>query len=88
VGFLLGPTLVLESGGGIPETTEELVTGYLGSAGLSARSEAFCVSLEYRLLLARGFVPGIGGINGGGSWFGVGLTWWFAGESRPSRGGL
>jgi hypothetical protein len=42
------------------------------------------INLEYRLLLARGFVPGYNGINGGGSWFGVGVTLWVAPES-PAR---
>ncbi|HLL54866.1 MAG TPA: hypothetical protein VK447_15030 [Myxococcaceae bacterium] len=87
VGALLGPTLVLETGGGIPEPTEELVSGYMASAGLSARSGTMSIALEYRLLLARGFVPGIGGINGGGSWFGLGVTWWIAAESRPANRG-
>jgi hypothetical protein len=36
------------------------------------------LTLDYRLLLAvRGSVPGIGSINGGGSWVTIGITYLF-----------
>jgi len=79
-----GPTLVNLSGGNI-EVTEELVSAFQGSVGVGVRlTPEFGVSLEYRYLLARGYVPGIGGVNGGGSWFGIGFTWYVAGQgARP-----
>lgn len=77
-GLLVGPTLVSVSGGRLPSSHEEAVTGYTGSAGLSARvGDTWGVSLEYRFLLARGLVPGVGSINGGGNWLGLGLAWYF-----------
>jgi len=75
-----GPMLVNLSGGNI-EVTEELLTAFQGSAGLGVQlTPEFGLALEYRYLLARGFVPGIGGVNGGGSWVGIGFTWHVSGQ--------
>lgn len=77
-GLLVGPTLVNVSGGPLQGSHEESVTGFIGSAGLTGRvGETWGVSLEYRFLLARGLVPDVGSINGGGHWLGLGLTWYF-----------
>jgi hypothetical protein len=85
-GVLVGPTLVLAFGGNIPGTSEVAIGSYMGSVGVAARlSDELGLSLEYRLLLVRGQVPGIGGVNGGGSWLGIGLTWHLAGEPMQSH---
>jgi hypothetical protein len=88
-GLLLGPTLINVTGGNLPAPREHVVTGYIGSAGVSARlADGWGLSLEYRFLVARGQVPGIGSLNGGGSWLGVGVTWYFAPEQRMGEAGL
>lgn len=85
-GFSLGPVLVYTSGGLGERAHERLVTGYSASAGISLfLSESLSLTADVRVLLARGLASGIGGINGGGVWGGVGLTWWIA--SEPSRPG-
>lgn len=77
-GLLVGPTLVSVSGGRLQSSHEEAVAGYTASAGVTARvGQTWGVSLEYRFLLARGLVPGVGSINGGGNWLGLGLAWYF-----------
>ena len=81
VGLLAGPTLIYVRGGGLAAPTERLTTGYLASAGIFARiGERWGLCADYRLLLARGMVPGIGGVNGGGSWLGLGVVWYFPPE--------
>jgi hypothetical protein len=85
IGLGLGPVLVYTSGGPAARTTERVVTGYAAIAGLAYRLDpGLSVSAEARWLLARGALPEVGGVNGGGLWAGVGLTWWFAPD--PSRG--
>lgn len=75
---LLGPTLVYVSGGGLEQPSESLNTGLAAAAGLSWRLSAlWCVELEYKHLLVRGAVPGIGSLNGGGNWFSVGVGRFF-----------
>jgi hypothetical protein len=77
-GFLIGPTLIGVDGGRLSAMHEDVVTGYTASAGVTARlGETWGVCLEYRFLLARGQVPGVGSINGGGNWLGLGLAWYF-----------
>jgi hypothetical protein len=83
-GLGLGPVLVYTSGGPGAGPTERLVTGYAAIAGISYRiGDTLSVSADARWLLARGMVAEIGGVNGGGAWAGVGLTWWV--PSEPSR---
>jgi hypothetical protein len=85
-GLGLGPVLVYTSGGPLPRPTERLVTGYAAVAGLSYRiGDAISVSGDARWLLARGLVSEIGGINGGGAWAGLGLTWWIPSEPSSVR---
>ena len=84
-GLGLGPVLVYTSGGPAARVTERVVTGYAAIAGVAYRLDpGLSLSAEARWLLARGAVPEVGGVNGGGLWAGVGLTWWFAPD--PSRG--
>jgi hypothetical protein len=80
VGLFVGPTLVYVTAPDLP-STERLVTGYAVSAGLTARlSEWVGITAEVKLLGARGTVPGISGVNAGGLWAGLGVTWYFPGE--------
>ena len=85
-GLGLGPVLVYTSGGPLPGPTERLVTGYAAVVGLSYRiAETLSLSADARWLLARGIVSEIGGINGGGAWAGIGLTWWIPSEPSSVR---
>ena len=75
VGAALGPTLIYETGDGLGPPSETLTTGYAGCAGATFRlTDRVGLTLEYRFLFARGAVPGLGGINGGGHTFSLGLT--------------
>jgi opacity protein-like surface antigen len=86
LGAGLGPVFALVTENGGQDTTEKLVTGYSLGGGASYRlTERFALSLDARWLLARGVVPGIGGINSGGLFAGMGLTWFLPGE--PMRPG-
>ncbi len=86
LGLALGPALVYTAGGPEQESAERLITCYAATAGLTfLMSDTFALSLDARLLLGRGWVPGISGINGGGVWAGIGASWLFPGE--PSRPG-
>jgi hypothetical protein len=85
-GLALGPVLVYTSGGPATRATERLVTGYAAVGGMAYRIDpGLSVSGEVRWLLARGTVSEVGGVNGGGLWVGVGLTWWIPPDA--SRGG-
>lgn len=80
-GLLGGPVLVYASGGNLAAPSELATTGYMGSLGISARlGDRWGLCAEYRLLAVRGVVPGIGSVNGGGSWLGIGVTWYFPAE--------
>lgn len=85
VGLLTGPTLVLVDSRAFSRPIERLTTAYGGNAGLCLRlAGSWGLSLEYRLLFARGVVPSIGGVNGGGHWLSLGVTYFFApSESSP-----
>lgn len=87
LGIGLGPTLVLTDPASVDrDTNERLLTGYTADAGVTFRlSEALGLTLFARWLLARGFVPEVGGINAGGLWGGLGITFLLPGE--PSRPG-
>lgn len=86
VGLALGPTLVYTSGGLDPRATERLTTGYSAVGGVTWRvTDSLGITFDLRALLARGLVSGIGGVNAGGAWGGLGLTWYFAPE--PERPG-
>jgi hypothetical protein len=79
LGVSTGAILVNESGLHLPQADEQLDQAFMGEVGVMwefAPNIQLCA--EYRLLLARGYVPGYSGINGGGSWFGVGLNFWIA----------
>jgi hypothetical protein len=83
-GLALGPGLAYTAGGPEGGSSERLITVYAGMVGLSWRlSDTFALSADVRLLLGRGFVPGISGLNAGGLWGGLGATWIFPGE--PER---
>ena len=85
-GLGIGPVLVYTTGGPTERGIERLTTGYSATAGVSYfLSPSISLTAELRYLLARGFVDGIGGINGGGLWGGVGVTFWML--SEPSRPG-
>ena len=78
IGVQVGPTIINISTAsfGIPET---VVAGLAVSGGVMFRfGDRFALTLEARYLMARGMVPGIGGLNGGGGWFSVGFAMFFA----------
>jgi hypothetical protein len=81
-----GPLLVYTTGAGQSEPSEQLIQGFAVGAGISVPvSGAWSFVAEYRLLLARGTVhgvPGAIGINGGGSWFGIGFDYNFGGSKN------
>lgn len=86
IGLGLGPTLVYTTGGPSQSNTERVTTAYFGSAGVTYRfSDVLGATLDVRYLYARGMVPQIGGVNAGGVWANLGVTWYFAGE--PARRG-
>jgi hypothetical protein len=81
LGLTAGPTLILVTGDDLPGPEERLTTGYAAVAGLSWRfSEGLAATLEYKLILVRGHVPDVGGVNAGGSWLGLGITLYFPPE--------
>lgn len=86
LGLGVGPVLVYTSGGLQTRPNERVTTGYAAMGGVSYRlTDTFAVTFDARALLARGNVAGVGGINGGGAWAGVGVSWLFAAE--PGRTG-
>ncbi len=88
VGLFTGPVLIYVTGGDLPQPEEHLATGYAGAVGLTYRlSESFGLTLEYRLLLARGQVTDLGSLNGGGQMLSVGMSFFVPGEG-PSRNEL
>jgi hypothetical protein len=81
VGLLTGPTIVDVSGGNLSKVSESLVQALMLTLGASWRlGENWGASVDYHLVLARGMVPGVGGISAGGNWFGLGFTYYFAPE--------
>lgn len=77
VGLLVGPALVYVAREGFAPD-ERLVTAYAAAAGLTYRlGERFGLTLEYKLMHARGVVPEISGVNGGGHLFALGFTTYF-----------
>ena len=86
IGLGLGPALIYTQGGPAGHLVERLVTAYAATAGFTWRlSNTLGLHVDVRYLLARGMAEDIGGVNAGGLWGGVGVTWYFAGE--PSRPG-
>jgi hypothetical protein len=77
--FATGIALVMTTGGGMEGLTEKLSQIYVPGVGVSfSLGTNWDLTLDYRLLLAvRGSVPGIGSINGGGSWFTIGISYLF-----------
>ena len=85
IAFLTGPVLVDVTGGNLGVPNETMVQGWSASLGLAYRfAPNWGAAADYHLLLARGYVPNVGGVNGGGSWFGVGLTYYFAPQPGPA----
>jgi len=83
LGLLSGPTLVLSTFEGEPGT-EGVKQAWGASAGASLRlSPRWAATLELRQVLVRGPVTGLGSVNGGGSWLGLGATYSF--DAEPSR---
>jgi hypothetical protein len=88
VGLLLGPLLALVSTPSVQPQEERLVTAYAGLIGASLRfGDRFGATLEYKYILARGIAPGIGGINAGGHWLGIGVTYYVASDPNESSPG-
>ncbi len=82
----LGPVFAYTTGGDTRKNTERLVTGYVVNAGVSWEvADRLALTLDAKWLVARGLVQDIGGINAGGLWAGIGVTWVLPGE--PSRPG-
>lgn len=80
-----GFVLVNVSGGG-QEATERVANGWAGELGVHyALSDLFTLGLEYRYLLARGWVGNVGSINGGGSWLGLAFSFKTAAQTPLSR---
>jgi hypothetical protein len=85
LGATIGPTLIFVRGGPLNAAKETLATGYSGVGGIHiGLGDLTALSLGARIMLARGEVPSVGSINGGGLWVGVGFTWLIVGtEPRP-----
>ena len=83
VGVGTGPVLVDILNSHFKVASERLTEGWEGEIGLFYRlSPRYSLTLEYRLLLARGTVNGVGSVNAGGSWLGLGFTFWLSGSDR------
>lgn len=83
VGLLSGPTLVLSTFEG-STATEGVEQAWGASVGASLRlSPRWAATVELRQVLVRGPVEGLGSVNGGGSWLGLGATYSF--DAEPSR---
>ena len=65
-----------------PQSTTQ--TYSVGAGVEYALSPSWALMLDYRFLLTRGAVPGIGSINGGGSWIGLGVSYLFASDPGPT----
>lgn len=84
VGAFAGPTLIYTANPMMGKH-EVAATGYGAGAGLNvAISERFAVMAEAKFFLARGVAEGIGGLNGGGLWAGIGITYYF--QREPKEG--
>lgn len=83
-----GPVLVYTTGAGVADPNEQLKQAFAAGLGLSlALSGPWSVVAEYRYLFVRGNVSGVDGahgINGGGSWFGLGFGYSFGVAPEPS----
>lgn len=85
LGLHAGPALVLTSNPALG-ATEVFTTGYAVSAGIGWRlGERLGVAAEYKLLLARGQVAGVGSINGGGQWLSLGIVFFFPPDEPGSE---
>ncbi len=90
LGLHAGPTLVYvtdEVKGGVERFTQ----AYALSAALSYRfADTWALTLEYKLMLARGRLPEVpSSVNAGGSWFSLGFTWYLPKTgSSADRGGF
>ena len=87
LGIFTGPAFIYVSGGRLLPPTETLTDAYAGALGGTVRlTDAIGVTAEVRVLLTRGHVPTIGSINGGGAWFGLGVSWYLGQIPREQRG--
>ena len=78
----VGPVFAYTTGGDTRDSTERLITGYLVNAGVSWElSDRLALTLDAKWLIARGLVRDIGGVNSGGLWTGIGVTWLLPGEA-------
>lgn len=76
LGIGIGPTLVNVSGGPLGVPNERVITGYAAVGGVNYRlGDTFGLGLDVRVLLGRGRLSEVGGINAGGIWAGLGATW-------------
>ncbi|WP_224369956.1 hypothetical protein [Hyalangium versicolor] len=88
LGILTGPLLAtsLFEGGTARETLSQ---AWAGTAGATLRLNAtWGISLEYRLVFARGAVgqasENLGSFNAGGNWFSVGVNYTFPKDPGPA----
>ena len=51
-------------------------------------SDRVGLCLDVKVMLARGQVANIGGVNGGGLWAGVGIAWLFPRDASDQRMGI
>lgn len=92
VGLQVGPLLAFSSVDGVG-VRETFTQGFAGTVGLNVRlSPQWGLAADYRLVFARGGNPfngrpgltDLGSYNAGGSWFSVGVTFFFPRSSlRP-----
>lgn len=89
LGIFTGPAFIYVSGPPVFPHTEALTDSYAATVGATFKtSPAFGFTVEAKLLLARGFVPGVGTANGGGLWVGVGAAWVLGQIPPEARGTL
>lgn len=80
-----GPTLVYVTSADFT-SAETFSLAWSGGVGFTYRlGERLGVTLDYRFLLARGAVPDLGSVNGGGHQVIVGLTMFFSPEPLPGE---
>lgn len=78
LGVGLGPALVDVSGGVAGTLSERVVTTYAAMGGLTFQlNDNLGITADVRVLYARGYLQDVGGINAGGVWGGLGVTWFF-----------
>lgn len=85
-----GVGLVLTTGAGMETNPEKLTQPWVFGVGFAVNlAPSWDLNFDYRLFIgSRGAVTDIGSLNGGGSWFSIGVSYLFAPEagytSKPS----